>query len=118
MDFFLSLVSPISEATGIPITVTALLSLFLLGLTGHFIIRRSVQRLGVFADTTDTRWDDVVYYSISPPAEWAMWVCLIFGSLTLFEEAESIRQYINSFFKDNTLEYLCGSKMLIIFLFG
>ena len=91
MDFFLSLVSPISEATGIPITVTALLSLFLLGLTGHFIIRRSVQRLGVFADTTDTRWDDVVYYSISPPAEWAMWVCLIFGSLSLFEEAESIR---------------------------
>ncbi|MGB2422782.1 MAG: mechanosensitive ion channel family protein, partial [Luminiphilus sp.] len=83
MDFFLSLVSPISEATGIPITATALLSLFLLGLTGHFIIRRSVQRLGVFADTTDTRWDDVVYYSISPPAEWAMWVCLIFGSLSL-----------------------------------
>ena len=44
-----------------------------------------------FADTTSTRWDDVVYYSISPPAEWAMWVCIVYGSLSLFEEAEVLR---------------------------
>ena len=72
MDFFLNLVTPLSEATGIPVVIAALLSIFAMGLFGHFIIRRSVQRLGVFADTTTTRWDDVVYYSISPPAEWAM----------------------------------------------
>ena len=91
MDFFLNLVTPLSEATGIPVVAAALISLFALGLLGHFIIRRSVQRLGVFADTTSTRWDDVVYYSISPPAEWAMWVCIVYGSLSLFEEAEALR---------------------------
>ena len=91
MDFFLNLVTPLSEVTGIPVVVAALISLFALGLLGHFIIRRSVQRLGVFADTTSTRWDDVVYYSISPPAEWAMWVCIVYGSLSLFEEAEALR---------------------------
>ena len=91
MDFFLNLVTPLSEATGIPVVIAALLSIFAMGLFGHFIIRRSVQRLGVFADTTTTRWDDVVYYSISPPAEWAMWVCIVYGSLSLFEEAEAIR---------------------------
>ena len=91
MDFFLNLVTPLSEATGIPGIAVALISLFALGLLGHFIIRRSVQRLGVFADTTSTRWDDVVYYSISPPAEWAMWVCIVYGSLSLFEEAEALR---------------------------
>jgi len=90
MDFFLNLVTPLSEATGIPVVAAALLSLFIMGLLGHFIIRRSVQRLGVFADTTATRWDDVVYYSISPPAEWAMWVCIVYGSLSLFEEAEAL----------------------------
>ena len=91
MDLFLNLVTPLSEATGIPVVAAALISLFALGLLGHFIIRRSVQRLGVFADTTSTRWDDVVYYSISPPAEWAMWVCIVYGSLSLFEEAEVLR---------------------------
>ena len=90
MDFFLNLVTPLSLATGIPVVAAALLSLFVMGLLGHFIIRRSVQRLGVFADTTATRWDDVVYYSISPPAEWAMWVCIVYGSLSLFEEAEAL----------------------------
>lgn len=91
MDFFLNLITPLSEATDTPVVATALISLFVLGLLGHFIIRRSVQRLGVFADTTSTRWDDVVYYSISPPAEWAMWVCIVYGSLSLFEEAEALR---------------------------
>ena len=91
MDFFLKLVTPLSEATGISVVAVALFSLFALGLLGHFVIRRSVQRLGVFADTTSTRWDDVVYYSISPPAEWAMWVCIVYGSLSLFEEAEALR---------------------------
>ena len=91
MEFFLNLVTPISEATGIPGVATALISLFALGLLGHFVIRRSVQRLGIFADTTVTRWDDVVYYSISPPAEWAMWVCIVYGSLSFFEEAEALR---------------------------
>ena len=91
MDFFLKLVTPLSEATGIPVVAAALFSLFAIGLLGHFVIRRSVQRLGVFADTTTTRWDDVVYYSISPPAEWAMWVCIVYGSLSLFEEAEALR---------------------------
>lgn len=90
MDFFLNLVTPLSEAIGIPVVAAALLSLLVMGLLGHFIIRRSVQRLGVFADTTATRWDDVVYYSISPPAEWAMWVCIVYGSLSLFEEAEAL----------------------------
>ena len=52
MDFFLNLVTPLSDATGIPVVAAALISLFALGLLGHFIIRRSVQRLGVFADTT------------------------------------------------------------------
>ena len=91
MDFYLTLVTPLSEATGIPVVASALFSLFAIGLLGHFVIRRSVQRLGVFADTTSTRWDDVVYYSISPPAEWAMWVCIVYGSLSLFEEAEALR---------------------------
>jgi MscS family membrane protein len=91
MDFFLELVTPLSDATGIPVVVAALMCLLSLGLVGHLIIRRSVQRLGVFADTTATRWDDVVYYSISPPAEWAMWVCIVYGSLSFFEEAEALR---------------------------
>ncbi|MEE3019327.1 MAG: mechanosensitive ion channel family protein, partial [Pseudomonadota bacterium] len=107
MDFFLNLVTPVSEVTGIPVVATALISLFALGLLGHFIIRRSVQRLGVFADTTSTRWDDVVYYSISPPAEWAMWVCIVYGSLSLFEEAEGIRAGLLQF-ADTLLILLVG----------
>ena len=107
MDFFLNLVIPLSEVTGIPVVATALISLFALGLLGHFIIRRSVQRLGVFADTTSTRWDDVVYYSISPPAEWAMWVCIVYGSLSLFEEAEGIRAGLLQF-ADTLLILLVG----------
>lgn len=91
MEFFLELVTPLSDATGIPLVATAFLSLISLGLLGHLIIRRSVKRLGVFADTTATRWDDVVYYSISPPAEWAMWVCIVYASLGFFEEAQAFR---------------------------
>ena len=103
----MNLVTPLSEATGVPVVATAPISLFALGLLGHFIIRRSVQRLGVFADTTSTRWDDVVYYSISPPAEWAMWVCIVYGSLSLFEEAEGIRAGLLQF-ADTLLILLVG----------
>ena len=91
MNFILDLVAPLSEATGFSPVATALVALLLVGLIAHVIIRRSIQRLGVFADTTATRWDDVVYYSISPPAEWAMWVCIFYLSLGLIEGAETLR---------------------------
>ena len=78
MDFFLNLVTPLSEATGIPVVAAALIS-FLPGPVGSFhhpAVRAAPRGL---CDTTSTRWDDVVYYSISPPAEWAMWVCIVYG---------------------------------------
>jgi len=91
METLLSTVTPIADQLGLPVSIVGLLALLLCGIVAHWLIRRSVARLGVFADTTDARWDDVLYYSISPPAEYAMWVCLIYLSLGLFEGAESLQ---------------------------
>ncbi|MEL0153398.1 MAG: mechanosensitive ion channel family protein, partial [Halieaceae bacterium] len=91
MDSILSLVLPLSDVLGTPAVPTALLSLLILGAVAHLLIRKLVQKLGSFADTTAARWDDVVYYAISPPAEWAMWICVAYISLGLFEQATSLR---------------------------
>ena len=91
METLLSNVTPIADQLGLPVSLVGLLTLLVCGVIAHWLIRRLVARLGVFADTTDTRWDDVLYYSISPPAEYAMWVCLIYLSLGLFEGAESLQ---------------------------
>ena len=91
MESFLTLVAPLSDATGLPMVTTALLSLIALGVSGHFGIRFAVKRLTAVADTTATRWDDVVFYSIAPPIQWAMWIAVIYGLLSLFEEAQGLR---------------------------
>ncbi|MDC3197899.1 mechanosensitive ion channel family protein [Luminiphilus sp.] len=91
MESFLTLVAPLSDAAGLPMVTTALLSLIALGVSGHFGIRYAVKRLTAVADTTATRWDDVVFYSISPPIQWAMWIAIIYGLLSLFEEAQGLR---------------------------
>lgn len=91
MESILSFVLPLSDYLGTPAVPTALVSLLLLGAVAHVLIRKLVQKLGSFADTTAARWDDVVYYAISPPAEWAMWICVLYLSLGLFEQAQSLR---------------------------
>ena len=65
MDSILGLVLPLSDLLGTPAVPTALVSLLLLGAAAHLLIRKLVQKLGSFADTTAARWDDVVYYAIS-----------------------------------------------------
>ena len=91
MDSILTLILPLSDLLGTPAVPTALVSLLLMGAAAHLFIRKLVQKLGSFADTTAARWDDVVYYAISPPAEWAMWICVAYLSLGLFEQATSLR---------------------------
>lgn len=91
MDSILSLVLPLSDTLGTPAVPTALVSLLILGAVAHLLIRKLVQKLGSFADTTAAHWDDVLYYAISPPAEWAMWICVAYISLGLFEQATSLR---------------------------
>lgn len=91
MESIIGLVLPLSDLLGTPPIPTALGSLLLLGAIAHVVIRKLVQKLGSFADTTEARWDDVVYYAISPPAEWAMWICIAYISLGLFEQATSLR---------------------------
>ena len=66
MESFLTLVAPLSDATGLPMVTTALLSLIALGVSGHFGIRFAVKRLTAVADTTATRWDCLLYTSPSP----------------------------------------------------
>ena len=91
MEALLGLVLPLSDILGTPTVPTALVALFILGGVSHIIIRKLVQKLGSFADTTSARWDDVVYYAISPPAEWAMWICVAYISLGFFEQTTSLR---------------------------
>lgn len=91
MESVLNLVLPLSDYLGTPPVPTALISLLILGGAAHWLIRKLVHKLGSFADTTSARWDDVVYYAISPPAEWAMWICIVYISLGLFEQATSFR---------------------------
>ena len=67
MESFFTLVAPLSDAIGLSTVTTAVLSLITLGVSGHFGIRYAVKRLTAVADTTATRWDDVVFYSVSPP---------------------------------------------------
>ena len=92
MNQLASLLTPVANSMGIPLPVVLALALFLIGLSGHLLIRWAVRRLGRVADKTKARWDDVLVYSISPPAEWAMWVMLIYLSLGLFDAAAGARE--------------------------
>ncbi len=91
MQFLIELSYPLASTLNLPTELLILVALIISGLLGHFLIHHIVRRLSVVADKTNTRWDDVLVYSISPPAEWAMWVVLGYFSLTLFDEFKGAR---------------------------
>ena len=76
MQFLIELIYPLASTLNLPTELLILTALIMSGLMGHFLIHHFVRRLSLVADRTNTRWDDVLVYSISPPAEWAMWVVL------------------------------------------
>lgn len=94
MQFLLDLLAPVASALHVPLGVPVVLILFLAGLSGHLLIHRVVRRLSVVADRTESRWDDVIVYSISPPAEWAMWVVLGYVSLGVFDGTGALRELL------------------------
>ncbi len=91
MSYLESLLTPLAASSGLPLAALLAMALFLIGVVGHLTIRWLVRRLGRVADRTEARWDDVIVYSISPPAEWAMWVTLLYLSLGLFDAAAGVR---------------------------
>jgi MscS family membrane protein len=107
MDFLAHLLTPLSELTGASMPALLLVALLFVGVAGHLTIRWLVRRLGKLADRTDTRWDDVIVFSISPPAEYAMWVVLIYLSLGQFEVAKRVREGMLAF-ADTGLVLLLG----------
>ena len=94
MENLTAWIEPVAVWSGVPLQYLLLLSLFLIGVVGHWFIRTVVRKLAVVSDRTDARWDDVVVYSISPPAEWVMWVCLIYLSVGLFEQFDALRHIL------------------------
>ena len=107
MQILIDALTPLARFFNLPSELIIVGVLLLIGLIGHFLIHHAVRRLAKVADTTNTRWDDVLVYSISPPAEWVMWVVLGYLSLALFEELETIRILL-----------LQASDTALIFLIG
>lgn len=97
MDFLEQLLTPVATSLGLSMPILLVLALLAIGAVGHLAIRWLVRRLGRVADRTDTRWDDVIVYSISPPAEYAMWVMLLYLSLSLFAVANPVREAMLAF---------------------
>lgn len=83
--------APLAEALGVSAAVLEVAVLFSLGVIGHLFIRWSVRRLAGVADRTGTQWDDVAVYAISPPAEWVLWIVLIYASLGVGESFAGLR---------------------------
>ena len=77
MSFLLELMAPLAATLSVPPGVLVFALLLLGGTLGHVLIYRSVRRLTMAADKTETRWDDVVLYAVFPPIQWVMWLSLI-----------------------------------------
>ena len=84
MSFLLELMAPLAAALSVPPGALVFMLLILAGALGHVVIYRSVRRLTMAADKTETRWDDVVLYAVFPPIQWVMWTVLGLLSLSLF----------------------------------
>jgi MscS family membrane protein len=92
MELLKDILTPAAALTGVPIAIWLAVALLVIGALGHLSIHWIVRRLGRLADRTHARWDDVIVYAISPPAEWAMWVFLLYLSLGLFDAAVHVRE--------------------------
>ena len=92
MVFLQELLTPLAALLHLPLGVVVFASLMLIGTVGHFLIYRVVRRLTSAADTTETRWDDVVLYAIFPPIQWVMWVVIGLLSISLFPALDGIRE--------------------------
>lgn len=94
MDLLINFLTPIADALGFPIAALQVLALFLLGLAGHLSIRWAIRRMTALSDLSATKWDDVVVYALSPPAEWVMWIVLVYLSLGAFDLFDALRSHI------------------------
>ena len=92
MSFLLELMAPLAAALSVPPGVLVFVLLILLGTLGHVVIYRSVRRLTMAADKTETRWDDVILYAVFPPIQWVMWTVLGLLSLSLFSIFDGVRE--------------------------
>jgi len=92
MSFLLELMAPLAATLSVPPGVLVFALLLLGGTLGHVVIYRSVRRLTMAADKTETRWDDVVLYAVFPPIQWVMWTVLALLSLSLFSVFDGVRE--------------------------
>ena len=92
MSFLLELMVPLAAALSVPPGLLVFVVLMLAGTLGHVMIYRSVRRLTVAADKTETRWDDVILYAVFPPIQWVMWTVLALLSLSLFSIFDGVRE--------------------------
>ncbi len=92
MSFLLELMAPLAAALSVPPGVLVFVLLILAGTLGHVAIYRSVRRLTMAADKTETRWDDVILYAVFPPIQWVMWTVLALLSLSLFSIFDGVRE--------------------------
>lgn len=91
MEFLAQQLTPLAAATGVPLQGWLVAVLFLIGVLGQLLIRVLIRRLTGLARHTDTHWDDVVVYALTPPAEWVMWLVLMYLSLGVFDRLEGLR---------------------------
>ena len=96
MSFLLELVAPLAAALSVPPGALVFVLLILAGTLGHVAIYRSVRRLTMAADKTETRWDDVILYAVFPPIQWVMWTVLALLSLSLFSIFDGERGTFNA----------------------
>ncbi len=91
---FITYLTPLATTLNVPVATLQVLTFLLLGIAGHFAIRWAIRRMTALSDLSLTKWDDVVVYALSPPAEWVMWLVLVFLSLGAFDLFDGLRTQI------------------------
>ncbi len=94
MELLITYLTPIAITLNVPVATLQVVMLLLLGLAGHFFMRWAIRRLTALSDLSLTKWDDVVVYALSPPAEWVMWIVLVYLSLGAFDLFDALRTHI------------------------
>jgi len=86
--------APFAAYTNLPVAVLVLAVLLAVGLLGHILIARLVGQLQRSAERSEMRWDNVLADALMRPSKWAMWLVVVYLSLSLFEGAEQFRTLV------------------------
>ena len=90
-DIVFAYLYTLADHTGIDAQWLTWLVLGLVGVVGHFVIQRLLNRFQRSAAASASPWDNVMAQALAKPSQYALWIVLLYAALGVTGSSEALR---------------------------